>query len=123
VDKRKLTSREAIEMIEEAGGIAALAHPKQMKLDSNPREFDRVIDELRSQGLKGIEVYSSCQSPEEAARYLETAKRLGLLVTGGSDFHGANKPNVKLGWMGDGASIPYETVDQMKGMLLARKRK
>jgi predicted metal-dependent phosphoesterase TrpH len=123
VDKRKLTSKEAVEMIEEAGGIASLAHPKQLKLDSSPDQFERTVESLRKEGLKGIEVYSSCQSQEEAAKYLKTANRLGLLVTGGSDFHGANKPNVKLGWMGNGASIPYETIDQMKEMLLARKKR
>lgn len=123
VDKRKLTGRDAIEMIEEAGGIASLAHPKLLKLDSTPAEFERKLDELKSDGLKGLEVYSSCQNKEEAARYKKTANRLGLFVTGGSDFHGANRPQVPLGWMGDGASIPYETIDGMKKFLLERKAK
>lgn len=121
VDKRKLTSREAIEMIEEAGGIAALAHPKQLKLDRTPDQFEHTIEQLTSEGMKGLEVYSSCQSKEEAARYRKTAERLGLLITGGSDFHGANKPNIPLGWMGDGVQIPYETVDRMKKLLPDRK--
>ncbi len=123
VDKRKLTSREAIEMIEDAGGVASLAHPKQLKLDSLPDRFEQTIEQLRSEGLKGLEVYSSCQSKEEAARYKKTAERLGLLITGGSDFHGANRPQAPLGWMGDGAMIPYETIDQMKKLLLERKTK
>ncbi|MBI3999565.1 MAG: PHP domain-containing protein [Candidatus Omnitrophica bacterium] len=123
VDKRKLTSREAIEMIEEAGGIASLAHPKQLKLNSVPERFEQTIEQLKSEGLKGLEVYSSCQSKEEAARYRKTAERLGLFVTGGSDFHGANRPQAPLGWMGDGAMIPYETIDQMKKVLLERKIK
>ena len=123
IDKRKLTSREAIEMIEEAGGVASLAHPKQLKLDSAPERFEGVLEQLRSEGLKGLEVYSSCQSKQEAARYKKTAERLGLLITGGSDFHGANRPQAPLGWMGDGATIPYETVDRMKKLLLERKTK
>ncbi|MBI1977779.1 MAG: PHP domain-containing protein [Candidatus Omnitrophica bacterium] len=123
VDKRKLSSREAIEMIEEAGGIASLAHPKQLALDSNPKLFEGTIERLREEGLKGLEVYSSCQSRGEAARYRKTAERLGLFVTGGSDFHGDNRPQTPLGWMGDGAAIPYETVDQMKKLLLDRKLK
>lgn len=123
VDKRKLSSRDAIEMIEEAGGIASLAHPKQLKLDSKPDEFERVVAELRDQGLKGLEVYSSCQSRAEAAHYRKTAERLGLIVTGGSDFHGANRPQVPLGWLGEGAEILYETIDRMKKMLLDRKLK
>ncbi len=123
VDKRKLTSREAIEMIEEAGGVASLAHPKLLKLDSIPNRFEQTIEQLRSEGLKGLEVYSSCQSKQEAAQYKKTADRLGLLVTGGSDFHGANRPQAPLGWMGDGAFIPYETIDRMKQLLLERKTK
>ena len=123
VDKRKLTSREAIAMIEEAGGIASLAHPKQLKLDSKPDRFEEVIEQLKQEGLGGLEVYSSCQSKDEAQRYLKTAERLNLLVTGGSDFHGANRPEAPLGWMGDGAMIPYETIDQMKQILLDRKIK
>lgn len=123
VDKRKLSSREAIEMIEEAGGVASLAHPKQLKLDGTPERFEQTLDQLRAEGLKGLEVYSSCQSKEEAARYRKTAERLGLIITGGSDFHGANRPQAPLGWMGDGAMIPYETIDQMKKLLLERKTK
>jgi len=121
VDKRKLTSRGAIEMIEEAGGVASLAHPKLLKLDSMPERFEETLEQLRSEGLKGLEVYSSCQSKTEAARYKKTAERLGLLITGGSDFHGANRPQASLGWMGDGAFIPYGMIDQMKKLLLERK--
>jgi 3',5'-nucleoside bisphosphate phosphatase len=121
VDKRTVSSKEAIDMIEEAGGIASVAHPKQLKLDHDPGRFEAEIKRLKDEGIKGIEVYSSCQSKKEAARYLEVAKQLDLIVTGGSDFHGQNKSNVKLGWMGkDGAMIPYETIDTMKQMILAR---
>lgn len=123
IDKRKLTSREAIEMIEAAGGIASLAHPKHLKLDSIPDQFEQTIRQLKSEGMKGLEVYSSCQSREEAARYRKVAERLGLLITGGSDFHGANRPQAPLGWMGDGVTVPYETVDAMKKLLLERKIK
>ena len=121
VDKRKFTSRDSIRMIEEAGGIASLAHPKTLKLNS--KEFEQKLDELKSEGLKGLEVYSSCQNKEESLRFKKTADRLGLFVTGGSDFHGANRPQVQLGWMGDGASIPYDMIDRMKKLLLDRKMK
>jgi len=123
VDKRKLTSREALSMIEEAGGLAALAHPKYLKLDSEPDQFEKTIERLKQEGMKGLEVYSSCQSRAEAARYRKTAERLGLVITGGSDFHGANRPQVSLGWLGDGVKLSYETVDQMKKLLLDQKRK
>ncbi len=121
VDKRKFTSRDSIQMITEAGGIASLAHPVTLKLDG--KAFEQKLDQLKSEGLKGLEVYSSCQNKEEAAKYKKTADRLNLFVTGGSDFHGANKPDISLGWMGDGVSIPYETIDGMKKLLLDCKTK
>lgn len=123
VDKRKLSSRDSIEMIEEAGGIASLAHPKTLKLNLTPAEFEKTLEQLKSEGLKGLEVYSSCQNKEEAASFKKLADRLGFFVTGGSDFHGANKPDISLGWMGDGAFIPYDTIDGMKKLLLDRKVK
>ena len=123
VDKRKFSSRDAIQLIKEAGGLAALAHPKQLKLDSNPAKFEEEIGTLKSEGMEGLEVYSSCQSGEEARRYRKVAERLGLLITGGSDFHGANRPQIPLGWMGDSVFLSYETVDQMKKILLERTMK
>lgn len=123
VDKRTVASHGAIQMIEEAGGIAVLAHPKQLGLDSQPKRFEAEIKRLASEGLKGIEVYSSCQSRSESARYRKIAGELDLLMTGGSDFHGEARKGVQLGWMGDGVAIPYETVDQMKRIILERKLK
>ena len=123
IDKRKLTSREAFEMIEAAGGIPSLAHPKLLKLDSNLKQFEETIEQLRAEGLKGLEVYSSCQSKKEAAHYRKTAEKFRLIITGGSDFHGGNRPQAPLGWMGDGAAIYYDTIDQMKKLFLDQKIK
>lgn len=123
VDKRTLDSREAISLINAAGGVAVLAHPKHLKLDHDPIEFERVIKQLKSEGMTGLEVYSSCQSAEESKRYRKVAERLDLVITGGSDFHGGNRPNVPLGWMGDGISMSYETVDRIKKIILDRKMK
>ncbi len=121
VDKRRLSSREAIERIREAGGLASVAHPKQMRLDEEKltQELARLTDE----GLEGIEAYNSCQSREEAVLYKRLAKRFNLLVTGGSDFHGANKPDVDLGFLGEGAELGYEIVEAMRERLGKRSRK
>ena len=123
VDKRTISSEQAVEMIEDSGGIAVIAHPKQMKLDSEPKRLAAEIKRLCSEGMKGIEVYSSCQSKTEAARYRELAKQFGLVITGGSDFHGSTKPDIQPGWMGDGAAISYETIDEMRQIILGRKSK
>ena len=118
IDKRRLTSEESIRMINRAGGIASVAHPKQMKLESDKLEAE--IGRLADQGLGGIEVYNSCQNPRENAVYHRIAKRFNLVETGGSDFHGANKPDVDLGFMGDGVQLGYEMVDVLRERI--RKR-
>ena len=118
VDKRRLSSRDSIRMIREAGGVASVAHPKQMKLDAGTahasplleKEIARLVDE----GLAGIEVYNSCQDRNEAGLYKRLAKRFNLLITGGSDFHGANKPEVDLGYLGEGVELGYEVVEEMQ---------
>ena len=111
-DKRRLGSAESIRSIRAAGGVAVIAHPKQMKLDEEDlaKELERLVDE----GLGGLEVYNSCQNREEAALYKRLAKRFNLFVTGGSDFHGANKPDVDLGWLGDGVTLGYEVIEAMR---------
>ena len=115
VDKRRLSPAESIRRIREAGGIAVIAHPKQMKLDEDrlTEEVERLVDE----GLGGLEAYNSCQSREEAALYKRLAKRFNLFVTGGSDFHGANKPDVDLGDLGDGGELDYQVIEEMKAFL------
>lgn len=115
IDKRRLSSRESIQRIREAGGVAVVAHPKQMRLDEAGlnQEFQRLVDE----GLGGIEAYNSCQTANEASLYKRLAKRFNLLVTGGSDFHGANKPDVELGYLGEGAELGYEAVERMRQSL------
>ena len=115
VDKRRLSSREALQRIREAGGIASIAHPKQMRLVEP--ELSKEIERLVGEGLGGLEAYNSCQNREEAGLYMRLAKRFNLFVTGGSDFHGANKPDVELGNLGDGAELNYEVIEAMKTSL------
>lgn len=70
-----------IQRIHAAGGIAALAHPALL-------QGDECLDEMARAGLDAIEAYHSEHTPDDTARYVDAAARLGLLVTGGSDFHG-----------------------------------
>jgi len=115
IDKRRLSSRESIQKVRKAGGIAVIAHPKQMKLDE--KSLEKEFERLAAEGLGGIEAYNSCQSAQEAGLYKLIAKRFNLFVTGGSDFHGANKPDVQLGSLGNGAVLGYEVIQQMKSSL------
>lgn len=87
---------ECIDLIKNSGGIPVLAHPKSLKLDE--KEFLIFLRELIECGLKGIEVYHSTHSKEEMDFYLKVANEYGLLVSGGSDYHGKLvKPDIDVG--------------------------
>lgn len=87
---------EAVARIREAGGVSSLAHPVRLAGRDAALEF-RTIERLAGMGLRGIEAYHSDHSSEDTARYLDYARKYGLAVTGGSDFHGDTKPDVQLG--------------------------
>ncbi len=62
--------------------------------------------------MRAIEVYHSDHSPENVAYYLSLAERFHLGVTGGSDFHGANKPKIALG----SVAVPEGTLETLKAL-------
>jgi len=93
--KEKLSPREAIEVISQAGGIPVLAHPKY--LDLSPKALEELVRELELAGLRGIEAFYSSHTPDETKLYREIGLKYGLCLTGGSDFHGDNKPEIRLG--------------------------
>ncbi|KAB8287834.1 PHP domain-containing protein [Bifidobacterium ramosum] len=87
------STHEVVHAVGEAGGVTIIAHPGD--LSRNPRLLsDRQIERLIGEGLDGLEVWHRGNPPEQRARLLAIARRHGLLVTGGSDWHGAGKPNV-----------------------------
>lgn len=96
VEKDRLEPRVAISAILAAGGVAVLAHPTQLNCQ-NDAQLERIVRQFMRAGLNGIEVYHSDHTAYQTRFYLELARRLGLAVTGGSDFHGPAKPDVKLG--------------------------
>ncbi len=94
--KQSITKEECLDLINNAGGIAVLAHPWSLKL--NDQELHDEVAYLHAHGLKGIEVIHSLNSPERRAFYHELAKEFELLETGGTDYHGKEvKPNIELG--------------------------
>ncbi len=96
VQRHEVPIEEAIDRIRDAGGVSSLAHPVRVA-KNNWDTLARYVEELAGTGLKAIEVYHSDHSPENVAYYKALAERFGLGITGGSDFHGANKPNISLG--------------------------
>ncbi len=104
---------EAVARIAGAGGLPCLAHPKRVTRDSSLLE--KYLLEMRSVGLRGIEVYHSDHSIEDCSFYRSLAERLGLAITGGSDFHGATKPDIELGLGRNGnLNIPMNILDRLR---------
>ena len=109
VEKMQLTPAAAIDLIIKARGIPVLAHP--FIINNQGKPFGRKeIAELVQVGLQGIEVYHSKHDRQTTTYYLNIARELGLLVTGGSDFHGLIKPNVAMG----SVRIDNELVERLK---------
>ncbi len=92
----RIPSKTIIDTIHEAGGIAILAHPREVE-DDYQIDIEKFIESLIEEGLDGIEIYNSIHTPEDVKRYLEIAEKHNLYTTGGSDFHGTNKPQILLG--------------------------
>jgi len=111
VDKERLASAEAIDAIHDAGGLAVLAHPPELNF-TNFAQLDSFVRSLVREGLDGIEcIHSEC-TPAQTRHYLDLAKKLGLLVSGGSDFHGPANLDVRLG-------IPRVPVEAVRELLAA----
>ncbi len=95
VPRESKTAEEAIDIVRSAGGVPVVAHPIRLGL---PRAQEReLLMRYRRAGLLGLEIYHSEHPPELQAYYHQLAAELDLLPTGGSDFHGAIKPDTQLG--------------------------
>lgn len=102
IDRPKPHPQEAIDRIRQAGGVAVLAHPNQLKLGERP--LKSLLEELKEYGLAGVECYYSTHTPDQTAHYLTLAAELDLLVSAGSDFHGEQvKAGIAIGTGKDGS--------------------
>jgi 3',5'-nucleoside bisphosphate phosphatase len=107
---------DAIAWIRAAGGVAVLAHPTWAKVSGEG--LFTLLKTLKVGGLGGIEVHYSTHSKRQTTEYLDLAKRLDLLVTGGSDFHGVTKPDIEVGTgLGD-LKVPERLLDPLKSAAL-----
>jgi len=90
--EQNLTLKECSELIHSTGGIMCLAHPGH-----NIKHDLKLLEEIASYNLQGIEAYSSYHNQDDIDFFLQEAKRLNLIVTVGSDFHGKVKPAIEMG--------------------------
>lgn len=112
VPKDKITPEEGIDLIHGAGGLASIAHPHSLRLKD--LELVEALTRMRGIGVDGIECYYSEYDSDRTQVFLAAANSVGLLPTGGSDFHGDSKPNVKLGIVGSGQAVNYEVLRALK---------
>ena len=96
--KFDISAYECIKYIKQAGGITSIAHPITLKKDIT--STTRYIENLQKYGLDAIEVFHSSHTQDNRSDFLSIANKLGLLISGGSDFHGINtKPDIQI-WSG-----------------------
>jgi predicted metal-dependent phosphoesterase TrpH len=120
-DKERLAPDRAIQMIHEAGGLAVLAHPVQLRY-AHDAQLVATVRRLGDAGLDGIETIHSHHTPELTGRYSALADELGLLKTGGSDFHGESKEDIELG-LANGMRVPRAMMDALLDRLAGQRRK
>lgn len=106
VRKPRVPVADAIQYLRSAGGMAVLAHPGLLDL-GEAAAYEKLVVELMSMGLQGIEVYYSKHSPQQRIFFQEMADKMGLFVTGGSDFHGDGAPEIQLGTGTGDLFVPY----------------
>lgn len=107
-----ITPEESIRAINRAGGVAILAHPCQYKLGW--KETEELILFLKEAGLFGVECFHSSNNQYESGKLRTIAEKNGLAITGGSDFHGAAKPDIRIGCGRGGLRIPAFYLDVIK---------
>lgn len=113
VEKQRLSPEEGINLVLQAKGIPVLAHPKYLP-EKNLPDLEALVVRLKGLGLKGIEVHYTSHGRAEQEAYGQLADQYQLVVTGGTDFHGANKPDIQLGIGMGTLRVPYSIVEKMK---------
>lgn len=116
VDRDEPALAEGIRRIREAGGVSSLAHPIRLGRRT-PQQEEDLIRQMAKMGLSAIEVIHSDHSTFDVERYQFLARRYDLGVTGGSDFHGDNKPGIFLGTGRNGnVKVPKNVLENLKAL-------
>jgi predicted metal-dependent phosphoesterase TrpH len=102
--KEEIPLREGIELLYEAGAVTSVAHPGLLK--RSPDELESSMRTWKDWGLDAIEAVYPSYNQDQTAFFHRNAGKLGLLMTGGSDFHGENKPHLKIGTGTGSLNVP-----------------
>lgn len=112
VDREEPSLQDGISRIREAGGVSSIAHPIRLGLDAEAEE--NLVDCMAENGLYALEAYHSDHDAVQTEHYLQLARKYGLKVTGGSDFHGDNKPGVRLGAGPGHLNVPMSVLTDLR---------
>ena len=104
---KRLDAFEVIRFLKSIGAVSVLAHPFLNLTEGELREF---LEQAVAAGLDGMEVFYSTFTPEQTAAALALAEEFGLLLSGGSDFHGQNKPDIPMGV----PQVPWACYEKLK---------
>src|SRR5256886_2057013 len=112
VPKFKISALDAIGLIHQAGGLAAMAHP-------GLKRTDKIIPNLVTAGLDGLECFHTKHTPSTSEHYVRLAKEFSLAITGGAGCHGLSKGKPLIGTV----KLPYEYVERLKSTAARRRSK
>lgn len=112
VPREKISPGQAIRIIHAAGGLAILAHP--LLYHMNLEQLRDFLALLKADGLDGMEAIYSTFQPGDERNMKRIAGELDLLISGGSDFHGSNKPHIRLGTGMGRLFVPYAVLEMLK---------
>lgn len=113
--KEHFSPEDVLRVLLDNKAFVSLAHPFQYRLGD--RDTEHLIARLASLGMQGVEVYHSSHNPLEVKKLSAIARRLGLLPTGGSDFHGANKPDIQIGTGRGSLRLPVSLLEDIEHAL------
>lgn len=121
VPREYIDIKETVRLIKQAGGVAFLAHPLLYKLEK--AGVEQLVSDFCQSGGDGLEAIYSSNTTEDELFVRELAPKYGLMISGGTDFHGASKPDLKIGVGKGNMSIPAAILEPIYRTALNTKSK
>jgi predicted metal-dependent phosphoesterase TrpH len=119
VPREKMEPAQAIQIIHNAGGVAILAHPVLLHLGRI--QMQKLMTYLCDSGIDALEAIYSTYTMGEEIQMRKLAKENHLIISGGSDYHGANKPNLEIGIGRGRLAVPYDVLSAIQSIRDARQ--
>ncbi len=121
VDRRRLSLRKAVALLRASGGLPVIAHPGIIRTDR--AGLAAIVREAARAGVAGLECHYPLHDDETVATCRALCERHSLAPTGGSDFHGAMKPNITIGRADGGRPVPDELLEGLRRLAPAVRRR